>query len=96
MDNEVVFNRDLKVSLLSESRMLQGKWFHNVAANALSPHVLYFFLGKFNFKDAFDLREYLPCACIVNILVMQDGSMLFSALYVSNNILNSILCSTGS
>ena len=41
--------------------MLQGKRFHNEATatgNALSPYVLYFVLGIFNFKDAFDLREY--------------------------------------
>ena len=53
--------------------MFQGKWFHNVAGvtgNAQSPHVLYFVLGIFNFKDAFDLREYLSCAGIVNILIM--------------------------
>ena len=53
--------------------MLSGKRFHNFAAasgNALFPYVLYFVLRMFNFDYAFDMSEYLPSACIVNILVM--------------------------
>ena len=49
------------------------------------------FREMFSFKDAFDLRECLPCARIKIILIVWDGDRLFSSMYVSNSILEQLL-----